>query len=458
MIKEARDRGRTRTMGRARRYGRTGASSGAAMRERPTLGPVLRAPLTRRAWAEAAYSLLSYVPAVAGFLLVLVALALGAAFTLTLVGAVLGGLFLLGGLALARSLGALQRRLANALLGEAVPAPGAPPSGGGVFARAEARLRDAAAWRAVAYLAVKLPLALVSLYAVSWWVVGAVNLIAPVRWAFTPDDLHLVTPLPWGGSPALRSPGAAFAAAVVGCAVLVAAPWPTRAAVAVDRRLVRALLGPDRLAERVRDLEETRALAVDEATARLRRLERDLHDGAQVRLVALAMSLDMIREQLDTRDRPGVRRLVETARDNAAAALTELRDLARGLHPAALDGGLADALTTLAARAPLPVDVRVDLPARPTPAIESLAYFCAAELLANAIKHSGARHCRVELASGEGTLRLRVTDDGRGGARTVPEGGLAGLVRRVRTVDGTLEVASPPGGPTSVSVQLPPHA
>ncbi|MEV3855864.1 sensor domain-containing protein [Streptomyces sp. NPDC050095] len=428
------------------------------MREAPSVRTVLRAPLTRRAWAEAAYCLLSYVPASAGFLLMVVALAVGSALTLTLVGAVLGLLFVAGGLGLARGLGTLQRRLANGLLGERIATPPGPRTDGGVFARWEARLRDGAAWRAVAYVAVKLPLAMVCLYAVSWWAVGAVNLIAPVRWAFTPDDLNLVTPLPWGGAPQVHSLWGALGTSLAGCAILVAAPWLTRATVAVDRRLVRALLGPGQLAERVKDLEETRALAVDEANARLRRLERDLHDGAQVRLAALAMSLDMVREQLDDRDRPELHRLVEMARDNATETLAELRDLSRGLHPPALDGGLADALTTLAARAALPVDVSVDVPQRPTPAIESLAYYCTAELLANVIKHSGATRCRVELAAGDGVLRLRVSDNGRGGAAVVAEGGLAGLVQRVRTVDGRLEVTSPQGGPTSVTLTLPLHA
>ncbi|MBO1330531.1 sensor histidine kinase [Streptomyces sp. VRA16 Mangrove soil] len=419
---------------------------------------VLRAWRTRRAWAEAVYCLLCGALAVTGFVLVVVALALGAAFTLTLIGAVLGVLFLVGGLTLARGLGGLQRALAGGLLGERVATPGGPRAGGGLFGRTEARLRDAAAWRAVAYVTVRLPVALFGLYAVSWWAVGAVNVVAPVRWALAPDDVHLVTPLPFGGSPQVHSVWGALGTTLAGCAIVVVAPWLTRAFVSLDRRLVRALLGPDRLAQRVRDLEETRALAVEDAAERLRRLERDLHDGAQVRLVALAMSLDMVREQLDDRDRPELRRLVETARDNAAEALTELRDLSHGLHPPALDGGLGDALTTLAARSALPVDVTVEVPVRPSPAIESLAYYCAAELLTNAIKHSGATRIGIELVAGDGVLRVRVSDDGRGGARIVAGGGLAGLVQRVRTVDGELAVSSPEGGPTSVTIRLPEHA
>lgn len=419
---------------------------------------VLGAWATRRAWAEAAYLLLSYVPALAGFLLVVVCLALGSALSLTLVGAVLGVLFLVAGLGLARALGSLQRLLAGALLGERVAAPGRARQDRGLFAGTEARLRDGTSWRAVAYALVRLPVATVGLYTVTWWAIGAIDVVAPIRYALAPGDLNLVTPLPFGGEPRLGSPGAALGTTVVGLAILVVAPWLTRGVVAVDRRLLRSLLGPDRLAERVAELEETRTLAVDDADERLRRLERDLHDGAQVRLVALAMSLDMVREQLDDRDRPDLHRLVEMARDNAAEALTELRDLSRGLHPPALDGGLADALTTLAARSALPIDVSVDVPERPTPAIESLAYYCASELLTNAIKHGGATRCRVELAAGDGTLRLRITDDGRGGARVTAGGGLAGLVQRARTVDGTLEVSSPEGGPTSVLVRLPLHA
>ncbi|MEB8342859.1 sensor histidine kinase [Streptomyces endophyticus] len=423
----------------------------------PSLRAALTACVTRRAWAEAAYCLLSYVPALAGFLLVVIALALGSALTLTVVGAVLGAVFLLAALGLARGLGALHRRLAGALLGERVAAPGPPSAEGGMFARVEARLRDGAAWRAVAYVLVKLPLATVGLYGVVWWVIGAVNLAAPVRWAFTPGDLTLVTPLPWGGQPQVHSLAGAFGVALRGLLIVVVAPWLTRIAVKADRTLMPALLGPGELADRVRDLEEKRALAVEEANERLRRIERDLHDGAQVRLVALAMSLDMVREQLDDRDRPELHRMVEAARDNATEVLTELRDLSRGLHPPALDGGLGDALGTLAARSTLPVDVSVDLPERPAPAMESLAYFCVAELLANAIKHSGAQRCGVEIAAGDGTLRLRVTDDGRGGARMESGGGLAGLVQRARTVDGTLEVTSPQGGPTAVTVSLPLH-
>ncbi|WP_425824719.1 sensor histidine kinase [Streptomyces fractus] len=432
------------------------------MRDLSAVRSAVTAPLSRRAWAQAAYCLVSFAPALVGFVLIAVTvIALGSALTLTVFGAVPGAGFLVAGLALARGFGALQRRLARRLLGERVDEPASRPGArrDGLPAGIEAWLRDTTAWRAVVYVLVKLPVATLGLWAVVCWVIGAVNVIAPVRWAAGQHDLHLVSPLPGGWSqPGVDSLAGAFALAATGCAILVVSPWLTGGVVALDRRLLHSLLGPGAVADRVRELEERRALAVDDAAERLRRLERDLHDGAQVRLAALAMSLDMVREQLDDRDRPELHRLVEMARDNAAETLTELRDLSRGLHPPALDAGLPDALSTMAARSALPVDVAVDVPERPTPAIESLAYYCASELLANVIKHSGADRCGIEVSTGGGTLKLRVTDDGHGGARIAGGGGLAGLVQRARTVDGALTVHSPDGGPTTVEVRLPLHA
>jgi signal transduction histidine kinase len=321
-------------------------------------------------------------------------------------------------------------------------------------------------WRAVAYVLVRLPVAAFGMYAVLWWATGLVNLLAPVRWAVFSQgpSMPTFTPIPvGGGAPHSTSLAGTFVAAAVGAATLLVAPWCTRGVVAVDRWLMRALLGPGALAERVRNLEETRALAVDDSVALLRRLERDLHDGAQVRLVALAMSLDMARERLGADGEPiadpaRVRQLVESAHRTAGEALSELRDLARGIHPPALDDGLPDALATLAARSTVPVELVVDVPERPTAAIETIAYFCAAELLTNVIKHSGAGRAVLSVTQRDGVLRLRVTDDGRGGAEVGAGSGLTGLTQRVRTVDGTLDVSSPEGGPTVVSVTLPPRA
>jgi signal transduction histidine kinase len=219
------------------------------------------------------------------------------------------------------------------------------------------------------------------------------------------------------------------------------------------------------LPRRVRELEQSRALVVDDSAARLRRIERDLHDGAQAQMVAVAMKLGLAQRKLGgmvdgTRqtDLDRVLELVVAAHRGAKEAITELRDLARGIHPPVLDQGLGSALTSLAARGDVPVELVVDLPERPSAAIETIAYFCAAELLANVAKHSGARHATLQVAHVPGLLRLRVCDDGSGGARIEDRGGLAGLAERVGTVDGRLQVISPPGGPTVIAVELPSHA
>jgi signal transduction histidine kinase len=216
--------------------------------------------------------------------------------------------------------------------------------------------------------------------------------------------------------------------------------------------------------ERVRELQRSRALVVDDAAARLRRIEQDLHDGAQAQMVAVVMKLGLARERLSTSagglegvDLDRTLELVDAAHRGAMEAITELRDLARGIHPPALDEGLGAALASLVARSNLPIELVVDLPERPSPAIETIAYFCAAELLTNAAKHSGAQRASVEVSHQPGLVTLRVSDDGNGGARLEPGGGLAGLADRVKTVDGRLQIESTAGGPTVVTVELPFH-
>jgi signal transduction histidine kinase len=366
----------------------------------------------------------------------------------------------------ARPLGAASRRLAARLLGERIVAP--PPRRGpsGLLAG----LRDGPGWRATAYLLLKLPVAVFEGYAlVVFWGFGLVNLSYPFWWlSFRnhPPGTHLhpvpiFTPLGWFGQGTFHVatlPGA-FAAFAAGLGMLLAAPWVTRAAVAVDCWLMRRLLGPGGLAQRVRDLEQSRAVAVDDAAAQLRRLERDLHDGAQIRLATLAMNLGMAKKKLgadgEVVDPAAVRELVAAALLGAKDALGELRELARGIHPPVLDNGLADALATLAASNAIPAQLTISLPVRPTPAIESIAYFCAAELLANAAKHSDADDIKIDASERDGVLLLHITDDGTGGADPARGSGLSGLVQRVAVVDGRLDISSPPGGPTRVTVELP---
>jgi signal transduction histidine kinase len=439
---------------------------------------LLLAPSTRRARLEVLFCLagiplglcvlvVPYWPV--GFALLLTLLTPGHRLTPVAGVAAILALLALALLAtrIGRGLGTVHRRLAARLLDERVPPPPPPrPPGRGVLGRLGAGLRDGPGWRAVAYQLLKLPAAVLASYAVFLWAAGLVNLTYPFWWGLfrnhpagvTLGPVLAASPFP-GRALHVATFAGTFAAFAVGAAMLLAAPWVTRAVVTADRWLLRGLLGPGRLAQRVRDLEQTRALAVDDAAARLRRVERDLHDGAQVHLATLAMHLGMAREQLghdgDPLDVARARELLDAAHRGAKDALGELRDLARGIHPPALDGGLQDALATLAASSAIPVELRCDLPERPAPAIETIAYFCAAELLANAAKHSHAKLVTIRVAGQEGMLVLTVGDDGVGGADPARGSGLSGLAQRARTVDGRLETSSPGGGPTRITIQLP---
>jgi signal transduction histidine kinase len=424
----------------------------------------LREPFSRRARRELLFCLVGVLVGLAVLAVIVALLVPGTARSVARAGVIIGVLLPLAlATGMARRLGAAHRRLAERLLGERIPPPPARPRQG-PLGRLGAGLRDGHGWRAVAYTLLKLPIAVVELYAVFLWADGLANLTYPFWWGLFrnhPPGVRLSpvlvgTPFPGRVVHVGTYPGT-FLAFALGTAMVLAAPWVTRAVVAADRRLLHGLLGPGRLAERVRDLEQTRALAVDDAAALLRRVERDLHDGAQIRLATLAMHLGMAKEKLgdgDQLDVTGARELVDAAHRGAKDALAELRDLARGIHPPVLDNGLADALATLAAHSAIPVELATDIPARPTPAIETIAYFCAAELLANAAKHSLANRIVLQATGRDGRLLLSVTDDGVGGAD--PNGsGLSGLAQRIRTVDGRLEIASPPGGPTWVTVELP---
>jgi signal transduction histidine kinase len=253
----------------------------------------------------------------------------------------------------------------------------------------------------------------------------------------------------------LHTPADMLLCVVVGGALVLAGPWLIRGMAHVDRFMVSGLLGPSRLASRVTELESDRGVVVDTAAADLRRIERDLHDGAQARLVALAMDLGLAKEKL-LEDPEAAAKMVGDAHGEVKIALQELRDLARGIHPAILtDRGLDAALSSVATRCTVPVSVTVDLRARPAEAIEGIAYFTVSELLQNVSKHSRARSASVDVWRADDRLMIQVRDDGQGGADTSGGTGMAGLAERLGSVDGLFVVNSPVGGPTVVTAELP---
>ncbi|MFE4518634.1 sensor histidine kinase [Kitasatospora sp. NPDC056783] len=411
---------------------------------------------------ELAFAVLGLPIGVLGGVYAVAVLYAGVLLSLT----VLGLPFVVAALLGARRLGGPHRWLVGRLLGEAVPAPPPLPRPSGVFARGRVALTDPVAWRTLLYLLLRLPLGVLGFLAVVALPLGSVWLVGFPLWARMME-------------PGQRPIGLLDLVAVpVGFAVPAVLPAALRVLSGTDRALARALLGPVRSQQRVRQLEHARAVLLAENTDRSRRLERDLHDGTQAQLVALAITLSLADDVLAAAPPAGdaaaggapaggeptdpggpdlgrLRTLVGRAREQTDATITGLRRLTRGIHPVALDGGLAEALPGLTATSPVPVEVRLDLRERPDEVIERAVYFCAAELLTNVAKHSGARSAELSVSAAEGRVRLTVRDDGHGGAAIGAGTGLAGLAGRLAAVDGLLRVDSPSGGPTLVRAELP---
>ncbi|GHA22798.1 histidine kinase [Streptomyces canarius] len=359
-------------------------------------------------WKEIAYLLLNLPVALFGFTYAVTVLVAGGTLTLTVIGLPLLALSLLG----ARQLGKLERARARKLLGVRVEEPSPLPlaKGGGPVQRLWMALKDPVGWRTLLYDAIRLP----------WGILTFCTVLI---------SLFVLWPV---------------------------LPYLARGMTNLDRAMVRGLLSPsDELERRIAELESDRGIVVDTAAADLRRIERDLHDGAQARLVNLAMGLGLAKEKL-LEDPDTAAAMVAEAHGEVKLALQELRDLARGIHPAVLtDRGLDAALSAVASRCTVPVRVEVDLPARPAPAIEGIAYFTVSELLQNISKHSGARSASVDVWRSEDRLMLQVRDDGRGGARLDGGSGMRGLADRLGAVDGLFVVDSPAGGPTVITAELP---
>ncbi|GAA1357039.1 sensor histidine kinase [Streptomyces beijiangensis] len=425
-------------------------------RQAHRLPTALRAPFEARTWREFGYLLLSLPISIVMFTLSITLFSVGVGMAVTFIGIPI----LAGCLAMGRGFGAMERARARGLLKVemADPAPLRSRTGG-PMSWVGAVLKSGASWRHLLYSLLHFPWATFAFsvaMAFMWWGWGLFTY--PLwQWVFPMyagqsglqlygDDTHNVY---------LNNPFEIGLTSVVGLLFVLASPWVIRALTTVDRLMVTSLLGPSRLDSRVTELESDRGVVVDTAAADLRRIERDLHDGAQARLVALAMDLGLAKEKL-TQDPEAAAKMVDEAHGEVKVALQELRDLARGIHPAVLtDRGLDAALSAVASRCTVPVQVEVDLPYRPAAAIEGIAYFTVSELLQNISKHAQATRATVDVWRVDDRVMLVVTDDGQGGADTTAGSGLAGLAERLDSVDGLLVVDSPIGGPTTVTAQLP---
>ncbi|WP_405116075.1 sensor domain-containing protein [Micromonospora sp. NBC_01405] len=427
----------------------------ATVADPPTTSP----SVPRQLLHDSSYVLLGLPLALASFVVLLVGLALGLGLVVTVIGLPV----LAGTLYAARGVADIERLRLRAVLGQARIRPDyrQPEPGAGAWRRIFVPIRDAQSWLDLAHGILKLIVSVVTfVVTVTWW---AGTLIGCLYWAYdwalphAPDNQDLNELLGLGDSPAARI-GLNTA---IGVFFLITLPMVVRGCARLQAGFTRALLtGVAEMRNRITVLEEQKRAAVSAEAAALRRLERDIHDGPQQRLVRLAMDLSRARQQLAT-DPEAAGRTLDEAVTQTRDTLAELRALSRGIAPPILvDRGLPSALAALAGRGLVPVELRIDpqleVPGgRLDPAVESTAYFVVAEALTNVAKHSGATECAVAVTRHERRLAVGVTDDGHGGAHLAKGHGLAGIADRVRAAGGRLDVVSPAGGPTEVRAELP---
>jgi signal transduction histidine kinase len=354
--------------------------------------------------------------------------------------------------AVSGALAHIERSRVAALLGVDVKAPKLAPLQGSWWRRINQLLASPGRWKIIAHAVVS-PITGTAMMVVAFsvWSISILLTTLPLYITALPQDsakLYFVT---------LDADATLIIPMAVGAlTLLIVAPWMTIGFGHLSAAIARALLGPgdEVLREEVASLKESRSVAATIAETERQRIERDLHDGAQQRLVALAMDLGRAEAQFD-HDPDAARALLSSAREEAAAALTELRDLVRGVHPAILaDRGLDAALSAVIARSPVPVDLDVNIARRPPAPIESAAYFVVTETLMNVIKHSRATRVHIDIARVGDTLAISVSDNGAGGADPTKGTGLKGLQDRVTALGGWMQIISPAGGPTSVMVEL----
>ncbi|MEV0249465.1 sensor domain-containing protein [Nocardia sp. NPDC050712] len=425
----------------------------------PLWHTLLSAPFQARTWKEFAYLLAVFVLGLVAVTYLFFGVGGGLFVSLTIIGIPLLALVLLGG----RPWAWVYRQLCRTLLDTPVESPPPFVRQPGAFGFLKSAFTDRPSWRAMAFLVVQVPLGIavgyLALVVVAMTVFVA---ISPIIWGvFQPVNAdengverHSMMQF---GSYYIDTWPRVLGVGAIGVLLCFALPWLLRGLCLVHRALTVTLLSATMRDKQLAGLRESRRAAVDDATATLGRVERDLHDGTQARLVTIAMALGRAEERLANGGNPGD--LIADAHASSKEALVELRELVRGIHPPALELGLEAALETLTSRCAVPVDLRVTLPQRPSPAIEAIAYFSVAELLTNVVKHAGANRAWVTVVPHDRrTLAVTVRDNGIGGVLppgTAGGSGLAGLAARARTVEGTLTVDSPIGGPTVVTMLLP---
>ena len=354
-----------------------------------------------------------------------------------------------------RGLGKIERSRVSAFMDVEIADPIPPFAPGGWFSRLWQRVRSGTRWKEIAHHVARFPVAVLGFaLTVAAWGGSIAMLLMPA----------VVDELPGESAKfyffELHPGSGAWLAALVGVVGLVfIAPWVTIGVARTELALARALLGPSTVQEhaaQVSRLETSRTAAVDSAESERRRIERDLHDGAQQRLVALAANLGAARDKLEHDDAEAGRAMVADAHEEAKAALKDIRDLVRGIHPVILeDRGLDAALSAVVARSPIPVSLDVQVAERPSPAVESTAYFVVNEALANVARHAMATRAHVGIARAGGRLVVEVRDDGVGGADPGRGSGLQGLADRVGALDGSLALDSPPGSGTTLRAEIP---
>ena len=409
-------------------------------------------------WRAFGYHAVTLLLAPLAFTYAVTTVSLGASLLVTVVGLVIVAAMVVA----ARYWGTVNRGLAASLLGRSIPAPVPFVSRPGFFGFLRSGLADTAGWRAIAHMVISFVTSVTAAVLSITFLVTGLGCMTHWYWSQWLPPMQASDGSWHRGSmivPDVFVDGFWWQLAYIGVGILLTfVLWPAinNGAAKLQALLAAGLLGPTAAQLRVKDLEASRSSSVNTADARLARIERDLHDGTQAQLVAIAMKLGDARDRLSAGEaNQDLQRLLDSAHGTAKDALADLRGIARGIRPAVLNDGLDAALESLAASAPLPVELDYQLGLRPAPAVEAIAYFCAAELLNNAVKHSRGTGARISVSGEEHRLFLTVTDNGAGGADPAAGTGLAGLAERIRTVDGTLSISSPAGGPTSVTVSLP---